>query len=51
MEYKKEQELSEDVNERKLNILKAKVTHSILSSCDDKPFLALDLDYTVNLRI
>lgn len=48
MEYDKEQKLSEDLlNVRHLNTLKTKVAQSILNACDDKPFLALDLDYTV----
>lgn len=48
MEYGKEQKLPEDLlNVRHLNTLKMKVAQSILNSFDDKPILALDLDYTV----
>jgi hypothetical protein len=33
--------------EKRPEDLKTKVAHSILN-CNDKPFVALDLDYTVN---
>eukprot|EP01036_Dinobryon_divergens_P022229 gene22229-30470_t len=39
------------MNVRHLNTLKTKVAQSILNYCDDKPFLALDLDYTINEQI